>query len=639
MCRITGFWDFNYRQNYSIKDCLVAMRDCLQHGGPDSAGAYYEPQKQLALGHRRLSILDLSAAGDQPLYLDQYVIVFNGEIFNFKAIKEQLIQVGARFQSDSDTEVILHAYKHWGLEMMHHFRGFFAIVVYDTMLKKLLLIRDRMGVKPLYWYFKDGLFLFASELKAFHQHPLFDKTINKDALSLYLQQGYIQQPHCIFKYAHKLQAGAYLSLDEDAQISIKSYWSVDNLYQQSPISQASEADLTEELEAVLSESFELRMVADVPVGTFLSGGIDSSLVTALLQKKQGRQLKTFTIGFEQEAYNEAHHAREVARHLKTDHTEFICTQQDFERVIPLLADMYDEPFGDSSAIPTYLVSEMAKDHVTVSLSADGGDELFGGYTKYEITQNFYPKIKKMPAWSRKTLQSLCSGIDPLWLERNSHRIPILKNYKNISNKFPKLLNALASENSLDFFNRASSYISQDDLRKLYPHYVPRFSTNTAPKNDQMISYWGMVDIQTYLEGDILTKVDRATMAVALEGRDPFLDHKIVEFSLKLSDHHKIRQQTTKYLLRKILYKYVPQKLIERPKQGFSIPVQQWLMHSLKDSLLALSSDQDFIQCFEFNSLELQQIIQNFLKQRQYINPHFIWFLYTLYQWYLRWIKK
>ena len=263
---------------------------------------------------------------------------------------------------------------------------------------------------------------------------------------------------------------------------------------------------------------------------------------------------------------------------------------------------------------------------------------YGGIIS-EYISNFYPKIKKMPAWSRKTLQSLCSGIDPLWLERNSHRIPILKNYKNISNKFPKLLNALASENSLDFFNRASSYISQDDLRKLYPHYVPRFSTNTAPKNDQMISYWGMVDIQTYLEGDILTKVDRATMAVALEGRDPFLDHKIVEFSLKLSDHHKIRQQTTKYLLRKILYKYVPQKLIERPKQGFSIPVQQWLMHSLKDSLLALSSDQDFIQCFEFNSLELQQIIQNFLKQRQYINPHFIWFLYTLYQWYLRWIKK
>ena len=265
MCRITGFWDFNYRQNYSKNDCLVAMRDCLEHGGPDSAGAYFDPEQNLAFGHRRLSILDLTAAGNQPLYLEQYVVVFNGEIYNFTALTTQLIKTGATFQTGSDTEVILHAFKHWGLEMMQHFRGFFAIAIYDTQLRKLFLIRDRMGVKPLYWYFKDGLFLFASELKAFHQHPSFDKTINKDAVALYLQQGYIQHPNCIFKFAHKLQAGAYLSLDAEAQITIKSYWSVDLLYQQTEVSRASETDLTEELEAVLTESFELRMVADVPV--------------------------------------------------------------------------------------------------------------------------------------------------------------------------------------------------------------------------------------------------------------------------------------------------------------------------------------------------------------------------------------
>ena len=265
MCRITGFWDFNYRQNYSKNDCLVAMRDCLEHGGPDSAGAYFDPEQNLAFGHRRLSILDLTAAGNQPLYLEQYVVVFNGEIYNFKALTTQLIKTGATFQTGSDTEVILHAFKHWGLEMMQHFRGFFAIAIYDTQLRKLFLIRDRMGVKPLYWYFKDGLFLFASELKAFHQHPSFDKTINKDAVALYLQQGYIQHPNCIFKFAHKLQAGAYLSLDAEAQITIKRYWSVDLLYQQTEVSRASETDLTEELEAVLTESFELRMVADVPV--------------------------------------------------------------------------------------------------------------------------------------------------------------------------------------------------------------------------------------------------------------------------------------------------------------------------------------------------------------------------------------
>jgi asparagine synthase (glutamine-hydrolysing) len=638
MCRITGFWDLNYKETYPLQDTLISMRDSLQHGGPDSAGEYINSKLALGLGHRRLSILDLSPAGHQPMFFEDWVIVFNGEIYNFMEIRQKLELEGCQFETGTDTEVILKAFKVWGKKMVQEFRGFFAFAIFNQQTESLTLCRDRVGVKPMFWYWKDGLFLFASELKAFHKHPKFDKTVNQNAVSLYLQQGYIPYPHCIFEYAHKLPAGAYLELDNKQEITIEKYWDIQEVYANSTVNKASEADLEEELEQVLTESFELRMVADVPVGAFLSGGIDSSTVTALLQKKQGRQLKTFTIGFHDEEYNEAKHAKAVAAHLGTEHHELYCTEQDFEQVIPLLPEMYDEPFGDSSGIPTYLVSKMAREHVTVSLSSDGGDEIFGGYTKYEITQNFYPKIKRMPGLFRSTLKGMSSLVDPLWLERNSSKLPILKNYKNISNKFPKLVNALGAKDRLDFFNISSTYIAQKDLKRLHGHYQNRYETNLSIADKRLISYLGMVDIDTYLEGDIMTKVDRATMAVALEGREPFLDHKIIEFGMQLPDDLKIRGKDTKYLLRKILYKHVPKELIERPKQGFSIPIQKWLLNSLKEPLLSIKTDQDFFNTFQLEGKEVQRIIDNFVQQRTYINPHFIWFLYTLHQWYNRWMK-
>lgn len=638
MCRITGFWDLNYKQNYPLQDTLVAMRDSLQHGGPDSAGDYVNKELALGLGHRRLSILDLSPAGKQPMFLEEWVLVFNGEIYNFVEIRKKLELEGCQFATGTDTEVILKAFKTWGKKMVHEFRGFFAFVIFNQRTETLTVCRDRIGVKPLFWYWKDGLFMFASELKAFHEHPVFNKTINQQAVSLYLQQGYIPYPHCIFQHAHKLPAGAYLELDKQQAVKVEKYWDVQEVYANSSVRTDSEADLEAELEQVLTESFELRMVADVPVGAFLSGGIDSSIVTALLQKKQGRQLKTFTIGFHEEEYNEAKQAKAVAKHLGTEHHELYCTEQDFEQVIPLLPEMYDEPFGDSSGIPTYLVAKMAREQVKVGLSSDGGDEIFGGYTKYEVTQNFYPKIKRIPSFVRAMLKGGSGLVNPLWLERNSSKLPVLKNYKNISNKFPKLVNALGAKDTLDFFNISSTYIAQKDLKRLHRPYQNRYETNLSIADKRLISYLGMVDIDTYLEGDIMTKVDRATMAVALEGREPFLDHKIIEFAMQLPDDLKIKGKDTKYLLRKILYKHVPKELIERPKQGFSIPIQKWLLSSLKEPLLSIKSDQDFFNTFQLESKEVQQIIDNFVQQRTYINPHFIWFLYTLHQWYNRWIK-
>jgi asparagine synthase (glutamine-hydrolysing) len=635
MCRINGIWDQRQGAASSLEKINQQMRDSLQHGGPDSAGKYLEVENGLALGHRRLSIIDLSEAGHQPMLWGDWVLVFNGEIYNYREVQEKLTKLGHQFQSHSDTEVILHAFQEWGRGAVEHFRGMFAFALWHKKEKRLLLCRDRMGVKPLYWYWKDGLFMFASELKAFHQHPDFDKTIDKKAVSLYLQQGYIPAPDCIYKYAHKLETAGFLELSASGEISKDKYWDVKAVYEKAETINGSEKELTDQLEAILKDSFQLRMVADVPVGMFLSGGIDSSTVVALLQSQSQQKLKTFTIGVHHEEYNEAGHAATIAKHLGTDHHELYCTENDFEELIERLPELYDEPFGDSSGIPTFLVAQMAKKEVKVSLSADGGDELFGGYTKYEITKNFYPKIRKM-GFMRHMAAFVAGGVDPLWLERNAPRIPVLKRYKNISNKFPKFRNALKAKDVLDFFNRSSTYISQKDLKKLYPLIEARYKSEVKIDPERLVSYLGMIDVETYLEGDIMCKVDRATMGVALEGREPLLDHKIVEFAMALPDQWKIQGNSTKHLLRQVLYRYVPKELIERPKQGFSIPVQAWLLGRLRPELEKLAADQQFLESFELNAAEIQRIIHNFNHQKRYINPHFIWFLYILYRWWKRW---
>jgi asparagine synthase (glutamine-hydrolysing) len=633
MCRIAGLWDFSGKSGPEI---LNRMRDSLQHGGPDSADSYSATDTQLILGHRRLSIIDLSEAGRQPMRYGHWVLVFNGEIYNYAEIADELTRLGHHFQSHSDTEVLLQAFDAWGKEAVNRFRGMFAFALWNEKTGQLLLCRDRLGVKPLYWYQKDGLFMFASELKAFQEHPNFDKTISKNAVSLYLQQGYIPAPYAIFEFAHKLEPGAFLEIDLQQNIKIEKYWDVQKVYASATIPELSESELTDHLEKLLLESFQLRMVADVPVGMFLSGGFDSSTVAALLQNHSTQKIKTFTIGFEHPEYNEAEHAKAIAAHLGTEHHELYCSEKDFEEILEILPDIYDEPFGDSSGIPTYIVARMAKEEVKVSLSADGGDELFGGYTKYELTQNFYPKIKKFPAAFRKMAAYFAGAIDPLWLERNAEKLPVLKRYKNIGNKFPKLRNALKANDLIDFFNISSSYISKKEQLKLFPHHYLRYSDNFGPDRDRLISYLGMIDIQTYLEGDIMTKVDRATMHNALEGREPLLDHKLVEFALSLPDNMKIRGNTSKYLLRQVLYRHVPKEMMERPKQGFSIPIQQWLLGRLKPDLEKMAQDSSFTERFGLNDSALNSTIRGFISQKRFINPHFIWFLYVLYKWHKRW---
>lgn len=634
MCRLSGFWDFS-SPTYDPQAVLQKMRDSLEHGGPDYGGAFLDIETGLALGHRRLSIIDLSPAGNQPLYYKEKALIFNGEIYNYQEIRKELELLGRAFQTESDTEVLFQALEEWGEAAVNRFHGMFAFAVWDKANKELLICRDRLGVKPLYYYYQDGLFLFASELKAFHQHPGFRKEISPQAVSLYLQQGYIPAPYCIFKGCQKLKGGHFLKLNQKGELQTYPYWSLAERYAAAEIPAASETELKSALEKELRQSFALRMVADVPVGVFLSGGVDSSIVAALLQDQSAQQLRTFTIGFKDKEYNEANQAKAVAEHIGSQHEELYCGPEDFEQLIPHWAELYDEPFGDSSGIPTYLVAQMAKQSVKVSLSADGGDELFGGYTKYEVCQRFYPKIKKLGPL-RPLAAALMGQINPFWLERNASKLPILKGYKNISNKWPKLVAALGAKDQEAFFHQSSSYISPEKHQALFGAPTPRYQGELKPQAGRYIGYLGSLDLLTYLEGDIMVKVDRATMAVALEGREPLLDHQLLDFALSLPDELKIRSGQGKYLLRQLLYDYVPKELIERPKQGFSIPIEQWLRGLLRPDLEALAQDKAFADCFGLQQTVLEDMLRQFLDRKAYINPHFIWFLYVLRQWYKRW---
>ncbi len=634
MCRIVGILNTNQQVE---KQLLQKMRDSLAYGGPDSAHEYISKEGYLGLGHRRLSILDLSENGRQPFEWNNLVICYNGEVYNFEEVKSKMPDY--EFSTGTDTEVILKAFHKWGKACVDHFRGMFAFAIWDETNRQLHLCRDRVGVKPLYWYLKDGLFLFASELKAFHQLPNFDKTINQNAVSLFLQQGYIPAPHCIFSFAHKLEPGHWLQIDRNLNPLKTKYWSVKDKYAASEIDTRGEEEITEELENLLRDSFKLRMVSDVPVGMFLSGGIDSSLVTALLQKEYKTPVKTFTIGFDNPDRDEAPYAKKIAQHLGTDHSELYCTEDNITDIIPQFADIYDEPFGDSSGIPTYLVAKMAREQVKVSLSADGADELFGGYAKYEITKNFYKKIEAIPPVFRKGISGLLNQVDPNWLERNRRYFPVVRNYNDLNNKFSKLQNAFLAEDEHDFFNLASGFLSPAQVRQFGAKAYSRYPKNgIIIEKDRLISYMGLIDIQTYLEGDIMCKVDRASMQHGLEGREPFLDHHLIEFALKLPDRLKINGTSSKYLLRKILYKYVPKELIERPKQGFAAPFKKWMLGSLRNDIQNIPHDLEFLETFQLDQAAVSQVMTNFFEERKYVNPSIVWFFYTLYTWYHRWMK-
>jgi asparagine synthase (glutamine-hydrolysing) len=577
MCGITGFVDFNRHTTEAI---LQSMTDVLHHRGPDDSGYYLDKNENahIGLGHRRLSILDLSAKGHQPMFFEDIAITYNGEIYNFKEIREELERRGYRFDSNTDTEVILKAYHCFGLEMVHRFNGMFAFALYEKKTQKLLLYRDRAGVKPLYWYFKDNIFLFASELKSFHQHPVFQKELNNDGLALFLQFGYIPQPHTIFNFCYKLKGGHYLAVDlRNRNVIDTKYWDVLDCYRK-PKLQISKQEAIEETEKLLKSAFEYRMVSDVPVGMFLSGGYDSSIVTAMLQKDRTEKLKTFTIGFHEEAYNEAHYAKKIAEYLGTDHTEYCCTQQDAFDILPLLPEIWDEPFGDSSVIPTVLVSRLARKQVTVSLSADGGDETFAGYNKYTSIYRNANLLRKIPKCSYSLLRHSIQNPITCFLADTAGMI-------NAKDRLSRWACMIGSNESEMLAADQSQFLIQELQRLLY---VP-FNRIPTDFDERLEGTWLdnllAIDYKTYQIDDILTKVDRAGMSVSLEGREPLLDYRIIEYAAQLDGSLKIKDGDKKYLLKQITYKYIPKNLLDRPKMGFGVPIDTWFRDELKNYFL------------------------------------------------------
>ena len=594
MCGITGFW--NQSNNFKADDLTAIakkMSDSLLHRGPDNGGIWTDGEIGIALGHRRLSIVDLSPEGHQPMLSAQgrYVIVFNGEIYNFGELRRELMLLGHNFRGHSDTEIMLAAFSEWDVEQsVQRFNGMFAFALWDRQERLIYLVRDRLGEKPLYYGWIGNTLIFASELKAIKAYPDFHPEINRDALALFLQYSYVPAPYSIYQNIYKLPAGTSLTWNGiNTYPAPVAYWSVKQAAEQgvSNLFIGSVVEAEEQLEKLLFDSVGLRMLADVPLGAFLSGGIDSSLIVALMQAQSNQPTKTFTMGFHEDAYNEAQYAKAVAQHLGTDHTELYVSSQDALDVIPKLPTLYDEPFADASSIPTFLVSQLARQHVTVSLSGDGGDELFGGYNRYLWGQKIWNNIGWMPLFLRKVFANILTSVSPqIWdyiFENLPTFLPSKFKQSTPGNKLHKLATILGFSSPEAMYTNLISHWQnpQSIVRNTsrYPDSLSSFSGSALTDFTQLMMY---CDTTNYLPDDILVKVDRAGMGVSLEGRIPFLDHRLVEFAWTIPMSMKIQNGQGKSILRKILYKYVPQHLIERPKSGFTVPIDGWLRGSLRD---------------------------------------------------------
>jgi len=596
MCGIAGVLNSSTSARAGLERDAMAMADCIAYRGPDDHGIWTDLDAGLALTHRRLSIVDLSPAGHQPMTSadGRFVIIFNGEIYNFMDLRPELEARGIKFRGHSDTEVMLEAFAAYGIApTVKRLIGMFTIAVWDRRERTLSLIRDRLGIKPLYWMKQGGLFLFGSELKALRAYPGWTPRIDRAALASFMRHNYIPAPHSIYEGVRKLEQGTILTLPWGGEPRIEKFWdarAVAKAGLADPL-HASDAEMTDQLEKLLGDAVKRRMVADVPVGAFLSGGIDSSTVAALMKAANAGPVRTYTIGFEHSGYDEAVHSAAVAKHLGTEHTEMIVKPQDALDVIPRLAEMYDEPFADSSQIPTYLVSAMTRQHVTVALSGDGGDELFGGYTRYQYTA----QLNRMRMLPRPLRTAITRAITALpadrWTELLSF-IPASVRPKQIGDKMHKVAGILHCDSETDLYRGLVTHWEPDSIM-LNARETKGVLWDAQVDRDfpSLLERMQFLDLVTYLPDDILTKVDRASMAVALEARVPLIDHRVVEFAWRLPRRAKVRGDVTKWLLRQVLYRHVPQALVERPKMGFAVPLGDWLRGPLRgwaENLLAES---------------------------------------------------
>lgn len=599
MCGLTGI--FAPASDVASDNLVLwteAAADALRHRGPDDGATWVDARAGIAFGHRRLSIIDLSPTGQQPMASadGRFVITYNGEIYNYRDLRTELESTGANFQGHSDTEVLLAAISHWGLvAALERANGMFALALWDREARTLHLARDRLGQKPLYYGWAGKAFIFGSELKALRQYPDFDTTIDNGALTLLLRHSAIPAPHAVYRGCRKLMPGTHLAIGPD-QVAGRSlpepepYWSATKAAGAGLADpyDLSDAEAVESLDHMLRNAVDACMVSDVPLGAFLSGGIDSSTVVALMQAQSNRPVKTFSIGFTESDYNEADAAAAVAEHLGTDHTELYITPADAQAVIPKLPQIYDEPFADSSQIPTYLVSQLARQQVTVSLSGDGGDEIFGGYNRYTWANNLKRGIGLTPLSLRRLTRHCLAGVAPRhWDSAFAAIAPLLPRrlrLTQVGDKLHKLAEIIDAPNREEMYWRlVSQWKHPRQAMPTATEPATRLSdTASWPNLPDFTQQIMLLDALVYLPDDILVKLDRAAMATSLESRVPFLDHRVFEFAWRLPLGQKIRNGTGKWILREVLARYVPRQLFERPKMGFGVPVGDWLRGDLRE---------------------------------------------------------
>jgi asparagine synthase (glutamine-hydrolysing) len=617
MCGFTGIMCGFIRQP-EIENNLKRMTECLRHRGPDDCGAWVEHQGGIAFGHRRLAVIDLSEDGHQPMisHSGRFVIAYNGEVYNFKKLRSSLEKESIALRGHSDTRVVLETIGAWGLEeALRRFIGMFAFALWDRKERKLCLVRDRLGIKPLYYGWVNGAFVFGSELKAITAYPGFGQPIDRKALALFMRYNCIPAPYSIYEGISKLLPGHIAQLSwHTKNLEIKEYWSARSVVEQGLMMpfEGSDDETVEQLDTLLRDAVKCRMISDVPLGAFLSGGIDSSTVVALMQAQSSLPVRTFSIGSADLGFNEAEDAKAVANYLGTDHTELYVTSEQAMEVIPKLPTLYDEPFADSSQIPTFLVSKLARKHVTVSLSGDGGDELFGGYNRHTWAPRIWNRVGYWPQFFRKGLSIAIGYLSPeswdalfekinfLFLGKFDHRI--------LGYKMQKLAEILLAGSAAEMYKILTSHWKDPSALVLGGEEPLAMWSNPEVKTltNDFAQHMMLMDLITYLPDDILTKVDRASMGVSLEARVPLLDHRVVEFAWRLPLSMKIRNGQGKWPLRQVLYKYVPRELVERPKSGFGIPIDSWLRGPLRDWAEALLDESRLRQEGFFNPAPIRQ---------------------------------
>jgi len=643
MCGIVGF---RTNRDFSrLRDALPEATSRLVHRGPDDTGLFFDQESGVGLGHRRLSVIDLSEAGRQPMASDDGMvnIVYNGEIYNFQEIRSTLEGHGHHFWTETDTEVILNAYMEWGMDCLTRFVGMFALALWDSRSRLLFLARDRLGIKPLYYHFTPGELIFASELKALMAFKGFPRDIDPDAVPLFLHYQYIPSPRTVFKDTFKLLPGRYAVFDGQ-DIRIRSYWELPHIDRTSKGRDRSEEDVFTELDHLLTQAVSDRLVSDVPLGALLSGGIDSSIVVALMQKVNTSPVRTFSIGFNEPAYNEAPWALKVAEHLGTDHTDFYVTPKEAMDVIPRLPEIYDEPFADSSAIPTFLVSRLARSQVTVALSGDGGDEQFCGYVRYWSTRAMATAFQRIPGPAKEGLGLVLDKIPPTWVERCylpwRRFLPQRFRLANFPDKWEKFIKLLGQTSIQDLYRMTICLWSEKELDRLMGRDIRDCQYEEIFRetgNWPLLSRLMRVDQKTYLPDAMLTKVDRASMAVGLEVRVPLLDHRVVEFTSTLPDGLKYKRGRGKYLLRRLLARYVPEELFERPKMGFGVPIEDWFRGELKEMLLDYLSPERLTKEGLFDHSLVEEKIREHLSGKAN-HQYRLWALLMWEMWRERWLE-